>query len=193
VSRLIEGLSLNDALCVYKPRVAGFFSKLASGQADVDDLTQETMLRFSRGWDNFRGDCKLSSWIFQIASNVSIDFYRRRSARPVSSSHEVELLWRDGADYADEPIEKRQMSDCVMAMMESLPESYARVLDRHDMEGIKLKDIAMEEGCSVGAVKVRLLRARKRFREILESGCDFSKSRDNVLLCEPKAKCGCGG
>ncbi|MBI4667534.1 MAG: RNA polymerase sigma factor [Nitrospinae bacterium] len=193
MTRLIEGLSLDDALGIYKPRVAGFLSKLASDQADVDDLTQETMLRLSRGWDNFRGDGKLSSWILQIASNVSIDFYRRRSVRPVNSLLDVELLSQDGADFVEAPVEKRQMSDCVMAMMDTLPESYARVLVQHDMEGFKLREIAQGEGSSVNAVKVRLLRARKRFRKILESACDFSKNRDNVLLCEPKEKCNCGG
>jgi RNA polymerase sigma-70 factor (ECF subfamily) len=192
VYRLIEGLSLDEALCIYKPRVAGFLFKLASDQADVDDMTQETMLRLSCGWNNFRGDGKLSSWIFQIASNVSIDFYRRRSVRPINSSQDVDRLPQDGADYAEAPIEKRQMSGCVMAMMDSLPESYARVLAQHDMEGVKLRQIAQEEGSTVNAVKVRLLRARKRFRKTLESACDFSKNRDNVLLCDLKAKSNCG-
>ncbi len=59
----------------YYPKLVRYLTRLA-GEADAEDLTQETMVKISSGLDGFRGDSTLSTWIYRIATNVARDRFR---------------------------------------------------------------------------------------------------------------------
>ena len=155
---------LEELLRSYRPRVASFIAKIVRDPGEVDDLTQETLLKVAGGWENFRGDSALSSWILQIASNVCADYYRRKSARPQLSNTEKPLSVKPASVNLTKGYEKKEMGECIVNYIDSLPESYRKVLIRHDMEGLKFKIIAQSEGVTENSVKVRLHRARKKLR-----------------------------
>ena len=62
----------------YHPRISRYLTRLV-GQSEAEDLTQEVFLRVSRGLPDFKGDAKLSTWIYRIATNVAADRLRSRS------------------------------------------------------------------------------------------------------------------
>jgi RNA polymerase sigma factor (sigma-70 family) len=70
----------------YKNLVYGLISQVASDRAGIDDLAQEVFLKVHRGLPSFRGDAKLSTWIFRIVRNVCID--ARTNAQPTASLDE---------------------------------------------------------------------------------------------------------
>ena len=181
-----NALNLDETLAHYRPRIASFINRVIYNSAEVDDLTQETLIRVSKGWDKFRGDGKLSTWIFQIASNVCVDYFRSKSSRPELSGKDEESPELSKTDNVTKSLEQKEMSDCVHEVMEGLPDAYRRVLILHDIEGVKLKDIATYEGETMNNIKVRVHRARKKFRAILEGACVFSHDGRDILLCEPK-------
>jgi len=186
MNQIANSVELNEALTLYRPRVAAFINRTLYNHDDVDDLTQETLLKVSKGWDNFRGDSQLSSWIFQIASNVMTDYFRANASRPTSSGLSHENLHDAAPENPTKYIEQKQTSDCINEIMLTLSEPDRAILTDHDIEGLKLKELAVKEGATVNALKVRLHRARKRFKTILESACDFGKNEKDILLCEPK-------
>lgn len=178
---------LNAALVSYRPRIAAFVGKLAPVGSDVDDIVQETLLKMAKGWDNFKGESALSSWIFKIASNVLVDHMRALSVRPVISIAEPVNL--PSPVEINSPLTSamnNQMSDCVQGKVAILPEAYREVLIKHDIEGVKLKEIAQNQGVNVNSIKVRLHRARKKFRKLIEEACELSVDERNVLICEGK-------
>jgi RNA polymerase sigma-70 factor (ECF subfamily) len=67
-----------------------------------------------------------------------------------------------------------------------LPENYRTVIWLFDVSGFTLKEIADILELSVENVKIRLHRARKKFKSILSQKCSFEKDERNVLVCEPK-------
>jgi hypothetical protein len=67
-----------------------------------------------------------------------------------------------------------------------LPENYRTVIWLFDVLGFTLKEIADILELSVENVKIRLHRARKKFKSILNQKCSFEKDERNVLVCEPK-------
>jgi len=64
----------------YLPRISRYLARLV-GQSEAEDLTQEVFVRVSRGLPDFRGDAKLSTWIYRIATNVATDHLRSRSSK----------------------------------------------------------------------------------------------------------------
>jgi RNA polymerase sigma-70 factor (ECF subfamily) len=64
----------------YFPKVVGYLRKLV-GDADAEDVAQETFAKISRSLDGFRGESQLSTWIFRIATNAALDLHRRPSSR----------------------------------------------------------------------------------------------------------------
>ncbi|MCG6534895.1 MAG: sigma-70 family RNA polymerase sigma factor [Syntrophales bacterium LBB04] len=64
----------------FRSRILRYLTRMA-GEADAEDLTQEVFARIDRGLKAFRGEAKLSTWVYQIATNVATDRHRSVSAR----------------------------------------------------------------------------------------------------------------
>lgn len=184
---------LEPALALYRPRVTAFIAKMIQSDIDVEDLTQETMIKVSRGWEKFRGDSALSSWIFQIASNVCVDYFRYSSLRPGLAKEQI-TAQTPSSDGVVSHIQSKEIRSCIHVNIATLPETYQRILIMYYMDGASLKQIASAVGISANSAKVRLHRARKRFRDACFSACDISIEAGGSVVCGPKAgKRGQGG
>ena len=64
-----------DIYNTYYPKLVRYLTGLV-GEADAEDLTQEAMVKINNGLDQFRGDSKISTWIYRIATNVARDRFR---------------------------------------------------------------------------------------------------------------------
>jgi RNA polymerase sigma-70 factor (ECF subfamily) len=78
------------------------------------------------------------------------------------------------------------MSGCVRDQVERRPETDRWVVLLYDIAGLSHDEIARVLDIEAGAVKVRLHRARKKLRALLERACSFGHDQRNVLVCEPK-------
>ncbi len=75
--------TLDSVLSAYRPRLTAFIAKMTRNRRyDLEDWVQETLIKVARNWDSFRGESSLSSWVFRIASNVCVDYFRGRSSKP---------------------------------------------------------------------------------------------------------------
>jgi RNA polymerase sigma-70 factor (ECF subfamily) len=168
---------------------------MTQNQAEAEDLTQETFIRVHRNLPAFRGEASLSTWIYRIATNISLDHFRRNATRQAKTALSLEETESEGewiVDEAASPPEQvaaqSEMSDCVQRFIQGLPPSYRTVMVLHDLQGLKNREIADVLDCSLDTVKIRLHRARKKLRASLNAGCDFAHDERNVFVCEPKAE-----
>ncbi len=178
-------LNLDETLASYRPRIAGFISSMTHGDVDIDDMVQETLIRISKGLENYREESSLSSWVFQVASNVVKDDFRSKASRRGQFNHWEVANFAEPEDNLTQ-IVKRETRDCVRDGIASLPEKYRQTLVLFYMEGMSVKEIAASEGSSENSVKVRLHRARKRFRKICASTCNVTTDPAGTVACEPK-------
>jgi RNA polymerase sigma-70 factor (ECF subfamily) len=174
----------------YRDRICRYVQSLTRSPADAEELTQETFLRAHRNFDSLREAGALSAWLYRIATNVAIDWLRRqpqanRQAGDEEAGSPEELPDKRGASLQT-VAEQREMSDCVQAYLEQLSDDYRAVIILHDMEGMTAAEIAQLLGVTVGAVKIRLHRARKSLQAALNAGCDFIHDGRGVLVCEPQ-------
>ena len=177
VQRIQSGDS--DAFAVlmdlYQKQVYHLALRTVGNPEDAADMTQEAFLRAYRAIGSFRGDSKLSVWLYRLTQNVCIDFLRSRGRRPTVSltveneADEVQEL--DVADDRFDPEEQYQrkaLRDAVRRGLDALPEEYRAILVLREINGLSYAEIGEQLQLEEGTVKSRLFRARKKLCEFLQ-------------------------
>lgn len=181
-----EAPSFAEIYEAFEPKIRRFLGRLV-GSRDAEDLAQEAFARVSRGLAEFRGDSKVSTWLYRIAANVAMDHLR---TAPVRRGREALIQIQQTLNAPPPPIDqdlvRREMNDCVRGYIESLPPTYRSVLLLSEDEGLANREIGEVLGVSLDVVKIRLHRARSRLKSQIRRGCTFYRDDRNELACEPR-------
>lgn len=172
----------------YYDRVKIFIKRLVKDEWVAEDLVQETFARVQKNIDAVRDPSKLSSWIFRIAYNLCQDHFKFREKNSRNTDDQDDLPGPFMEMPVQEKLEQFQMGACVQQQIDLLPEQLKVVLVLYDLLSFKHVEIANILNISTGNSKVRLHRARKHLRLILEEKCTFETDGRNVLVCEPLEK-----
>ena len=175
----------------YYSKVRKFILALVKDEWVADDIIQETFLKVQQNIKSLRDPSRLSSWIFRIAHNLCQDHFRR-----LKKSRKEQRIDQEETDDLNEALiqkelgiqkelERRQMGECVQNQINLLPEPLRTVLVLFDIMEFSHQESADILGITVKNVKVRLHRARKRLKAILEEECAFERDERNVLICTP--------
>ena len=175
-------------LSEHYPRILRYVRGMVRDPVEAEDLTQEAFLRAHRRRDSLQDPEATLAWLYGIATHECLDRLRQRTRRaPTQSGIDPETLAAaDPGPSAELRLEQQEMSACVQTYVADLSDSYRAVLQLHDAEGLTAREIAELLGESVGAVKIRLHRARKRLQRALEEGCLFSQDERGTLVCDPR-------
>ncbi|HEU5092987.1 MAG TPA: sigma-70 family RNA polymerase sigma factor, partial [Nitrospira sp.] len=156
-----------------------FAHRLCGEPEAAKDLVQETFLNAYRGFDKFRGDAQISTWLYTIASRACLRMRRRRKGAPERElSLEEFIPSSDGEFRLQIPIEglspeaalqNKQLREALDAAINQLPKKYKMVLVLRDMEGLSAKEVGAIMGLNERAVKSRLHRARLFVRRELSA------------------------
>lgn len=181
---------LNAAFEAARPQLFAYVRSMVRGAAIADDFIQETMLRAHLGISGLKDHDRLLPWLYRIATNVCRDYLRKqqRTGHVHDGNVSVERhdLRDENAPQLQKVMECAEMGKCVRRYLEELPDSYRAVIILHDLEGMTNQEIADMLCISLDVAKVRLHRARKQLREMLEDACDFFTDERGILVCEPK-------
>jgi RNA polymerase sigma-70 factor (ECF subfamily) len=134
--------------------------------AEREDVAQEVFLRLFRGLDGFRSGRPLSSWVYKISVNASLDWRDRR--RRIGAG---EVPWPDGLDVAGsgrDPGDGQDLARRLEGALEALSERERAVFVLREMEGLETVDVARALGVSQITIRRHLGLARRRLRETLE-------------------------
>ena len=156
----------------YKNLVYGMISQITSDRAGIDDLAQEVFLKVHRGLPSFRGDAKLSTWIFRIVRNVCID--ARANAQPTASLDERRQDGQLKLDPAavDRSFHDVEIRDCLEKAIAQLPVDARFLISARYFGGQQYQELADVLGIPIGTVKANLHRAKQRLRAIMQEGTD---------------------
>lgn len=149
--------------------------RLTTSEEEALDTTQEIFLRVWRGLPGFRGESKLSTWVFQIAWNY-LRAYRRKMGRSLQIIGEdmnaAPDLVESAADTGPDPERRARATELlerVTVALEKLPEHYRVVIWLRDGEDLSYQEIADALDVPIGTVRSRLARARETLKEMVES------------------------
>jgi RNA polymerase sigma-70 factor (ECF subfamily) len=149
--------------------------RLTRTEEEALDATQEIFLRVWKGLPGFRGDAKLSTWVFQIAWNY-LRAYRRKMGRTLqivseemNDAGERIAEARDTGPDPERRVQATELLDRVEAALGNLPEHYRVVVWLRDGEDLSYQEIADTLDVPIGTVRSRLARARQALRDMVES------------------------
>ena len=159
------------------------------GLQEAEDLTQTVFAKAAKALPTFRGDAETSTWLHRIAANVASDWLRSRSTReakltvplPDASDDDMRAVAIGSADVNSHPSPEQQLShkdmrDCIRGEIGKLPDALRTVLMLSALGGLTDDEIAQTLGISGDNAKVRLHRARREFKKIIEARCDFYRT-----------------
>lgn len=140
---------------------------------EADDIKQDTFVKAYRSLPQFRGDCSLLTWLLKVAANLCRDRIKSRSRRgEVSLAPEIEAELRDSTELGMDPaiqIERKDLFATAYRVLAALPETQRELIVLRDIDGLSYQQISEVIGCSVASVKLRLFRARRGFKDRMES------------------------
>jgi RNA polymerase sigma-70 factor (ECF subfamily) len=147
-------------------RVYSLAYRLVGDRSDAEDVAQEAYLRIFRGLAGFREEAAFETWMHRIVANCAMTHLRRRG-RFGDLLRDEEVPEQPVPDRAQEVTVQRDELARGLAL---LPEGQRVCLLLRDVYGLSMREIATELGIEEGAVKVRVHRARRRLKELLEEG-----------------------
>jgi RNA polymerase sigma-70 factor (ECF subfamily) len=161
-------------------RVNAIIFRILGSTRDADDLVQETFIAMFRGLPKFRGDSKLSTWIYRIAINLCKNRSKYLRVRHAAQQDELEAVAETtalgqgrGANVAqiarpDEAMAGKQVEHIVQQAILQLEPSFRECLVLRDVEDLSYEEIGAITGLPEGTVKSRIHRARAQLKEIVE-------------------------
>jgi RNA polymerase sigma-70 factor (ECF subfamily) len=172
-AHLVDGLRRGDpgafeALVVaHQHRVFGVALRMLRNRAEAEEIAQEVFLRVHRAIGEFRGDAKLSTWLYAIASRLCLGRLQAGERRLVREGEESLERLRADADPAAH-VERAELEAALQRAIDALPAERRIVVVLRDVEGLAYEDIAAALELPLNTVRSRLHRARLDLKEKLE-------------------------
>lgn len=137
---------------LYQEQVYWQIRKLVIDHEDSSDVLQNTMLKAWQALENFRGDCKLSTWLYSIAHNESITFLTKRQAEQdltIDDPDGYVMDTQEADNYFDGDDAQRLLHEAIA----NLPAKQREVFNLRYFDELPYEDISRITGTSVGALK----------------------------------------
>lgn len=173
--QLLELIQLNKdsgfriLMQMYQEQVYWHIRRMVTYHEDADDVVQNTFIKVYRAIDRFKGDSKIYTWIYRIATNESLTFLKKRSSRKVTSMDKEE----DSAIYqlkADEHFDGNHAELVLHQAILTLPEKQKTVFNLRYFEEMSYNEMSEVLETSVGALKASYHHAVKKVEQFINAG-----------------------
>jgi RNA polymerase sigma factor, sigma-70 family len=160
--------AFNELLKVYSQPVYWQIRKMVMNHDDANDLVQNVFMKAWNNLHNFRGDAKLSTWLFKIAINESINFINKEKQRQQMSEDADDSFLLNNIE-ADSYFDGEGLQKDLLEAVAKLPEKQRLVFNMRYFDEMKYEDISEILGTSVGALKASYHHAVKKVTDALLS------------------------
>lgn len=172
VARALAGSqdAFRDLVLRFERPVYSLIARMVQDPATAEDLAQEAFVKAYRSLHTYDASRKLSSWLFKIAHNTTIDHLRRHAPDTVSleAPHDEEgrgglaaILSDDSVENPAAAAERRDMARSLERAISRLRPEYREAVVLFYLEGATYQEICDVTGLPLGTVKTNLHRARK--------------------------------
>ncbi len=190
-SELINGLRSGDQIAFrfliesYQEKVIRTCKGFVHSDDDAEDIAQEIFIEVYQSINRFRGDSELSTWIYRISVNKSLNFLRSASRRKILSFFEIadndktslaNILTASSGYNPDDGLSRSEQSAAVKKAIDSLPSKQrtAFILSKYD--DLSYQEIAAVMDSSVPSVESLIFRAKQNLQKKL-----FTFYKKNML------------
>jgi RNA polymerase sigma-70 factor (ECF subfamily) len=150
----------------YKGLVFALVARSITDPSRAEDLSQDVFLRVHRGLPYFRGESRLSTWIYRIAINAIMAEPKASPLEPLEGGGEGPRREFGSPDRAFEALTLR---DRMEKAIRRLPVRYRVLIHGHYMKGLQYDELARALDLPMGTIKSHLHRAKRQLRQLLET------------------------
>lgn len=158
--------AFKELISTYKERLYWHIRHIVKSHDDTDDVLQNTFIKIFRNIHNFKGDSKLYSWMYRIATNESITFINKKAKRLQITNEEVQELAINNLT-SDVFFEGNVIQLKLQKAIATLPEKQQLVFNMKYFEDLKYKDMSDILDTSEGALKASYHIAVKKIEAYL--------------------------
>lgn len=152
---------------LYGEQVYWQIRKMVVNHEDANDLLQNSFLKAWNNLDNFRGDARLSTWLYKIAINETINFLNKeRNRRNITDDTQDEFLLSN--IESDEYFDGDELQEEFQKAITALPEKQRLVFNMRYFDEMKYEKMSEILGTSVGALKASYHHAVKKITAFLD-------------------------
>jgi RNA polymerase sigma-70 factor, ECF subfamily len=151
----------------YKGLVFALISRSISNRARADELAQDVFLKVHKGLPYFRGEARLSTWLYRIVINILSQERPERTMSLDAQDADERPVVQPAAD--DRAFGDLVLKDRLQKAIERLPVQYQVLINGHYLKGMRYEDLADALDMPMGTVKTHLHRAKRQLRQLLET------------------------
>ncbi len=179
-----EANAFEQLVTVYEKTIYNICLRMLANEQEAYDATQEVFVKIWKQLRHFKGESKLSTWIYRIATNECLDRLRK-----IKKKQEISIYQNNEDDnqewIIDKPsenqntekiIENKAMQEILKQALEELKEEHRTMIVLRDIREYAYDEIADILNISLGTVKSRIARARLAFKKILQQNKEPYKS-----------------
>lgn len=170
-----DGKAYDELTLLYKEAVYSIIYRMVHNQQEAEDLMQETFIKAYNSITSFNEEYAFSTWLFKIATNNCIDFFRKRKLRTYSMDQsirykddEIQVEYADDKPTIEKEIISSEKSKIIKIAIEQLPEKYRQAIVLRHQEERSYEEIAEIMNLPLGTVKARIFRAREMLYKSLK-------------------------
>jgi len=170
-----DGKAYDELIVLYKDAVFSIIYRMVHNTQEAEDLAQEAFIKAYNSINSFNEEYAFSTWLFKIATNNCIDFFRKRKLKTYSMDQtikykddEIQQEYADSDPTAEKEILSSEKSAMIRRAIENLPEKYRTAIMLRHHEERSYEEIAQVLDLPLGTVKARIFRAREMLKKSLK-------------------------
>lgn len=152
----------------YHRKLFSFIRAKVETREDAEDILDEVFAKLIKAAAENAIPDHVSAWLYRVTKNQIVDYYRTRKR--------FEQLPEELAQRSEETNAIEQLSECMLPMIQALPDIYQQALMLSEIEGKKYNDVGIALNLSVSAVKSRILRGRKMLHKSIVNCCTIYRN-----------------
>jgi RNA polymerase sigma-70 factor (ECF subfamily) len=182
---LIQGLregneaAFRELVQTHQDRVYNTALGIVQNAEDAEDVAQEVFIQVYRAIHNFKGESKLSTWLYRIATTRALDLLRSRKSKKRFGML-TRLFGEEGEPNVEVPdfhhpgvaLDQKEKAARLFKAISQLPENQKTAFTLHKMEDLSYQEVADVMKTSVAAVESLMHRAKQNLRKLLEKDRD---------------------
>lgn len=130
---------------------------------DEQDLFQEIVLQLWRSYDTFKGQSKISTWMYRVALNTAITLFRKKTKSPQTD----ELMDFHASGFLEDDDEKQQQISLLYKVVKMLPQVERAIVMMY-LDDLPYRDIAENLGITEVNARVKMNRLKKTLKQLME-------------------------
>ena len=174
VERAREGdtAAFDELVVKYSPKLYGLIYNMTSNREDTNDVLQDVFSKAYRSLKRFKGKSTFYTWIYSIATNMTLNFLKKRKRRQGMSLDDVDSAIENDKEFIEitsksDPVHEAYLGELQIKLneaMQTLSDNHRAVVTMYDIQGIPHTEIAKILGVSEGTVRSRLFYAHRQLQ-----------------------------